>query len=63
MVKNIFQEYKIHNADVLIRDDISVDELIDVIEGNNISLIYISIKATANMSNAYTSIIKSTLSH
>lgn len=34
MVKNIFQEYKIHNADVLIRDDISVDELIDVIEGN-----------------------------
>lgn len=34
MVKQIFSLYKIHNADVLIREDISVDELIDVIEGN-----------------------------
>ena len=33
MVKNVMQEYKIHNADILIRDDISIDDMIDVIEG------------------------------
>jgi uncharacterized protein len=30
----ILKEYKIHNADVVIREDCTVDELIDVIEGN-----------------------------
>lgn len=35
-VKRICQEYKIHNADVLIREDCSLDELIDVIEGNRV---------------------------
>ena len=34
MVQRILSEYKIHNADVLLREDITVDELIDVIEGN-----------------------------
>mgnify|MGYP000931569679 CR=1 FL=1 len=34
MVKNILSEYKLHNADVLIHDDSTVDDLIDVIEGN-----------------------------
>lgn len=33
-VKNILSEYKIHNADVLVHDDSTVDDLIDVIEGN-----------------------------
>jgi uncharacterized protein len=33
-VKAILQEYKIHNADLLIRQDITGDQLIDVIEGN-----------------------------
>lgn len=33
-VKAIFQEYKIHNADVLFREDASADQLIDIIEGN-----------------------------
>jgi len=33
-VKNVLSEYKIHNADILIHDDSSVDDLIDVIEGN-----------------------------
>ena len=28
----ILQEYKIHNADVLFREDVTVDDLIDVIE-------------------------------
>ncbi|BDA44861.1 Developmentally-regulated GTP-binding protein 2 [Coccomyxa sp. Obi] len=30
----IFQEYKIHNAEVLFREDCDADDLIDVIEGN-----------------------------
>ena len=31
----IMQEYKMHNADVLVRDaDCTVDDLIDAIEGN-----------------------------
>ena len=30
-VKNILAEYKIHNADVLIHDDSTIDDLIDVI--------------------------------
>jgi ribosome-interacting GTPase 1 len=34
MVKNIFQEYKIHNAHVKFNGDYDVDELIDSIEGN-----------------------------
>ena len=28
------QEYKIHNAEVLFREDSDMDDLIDVIEGN-----------------------------
>lgn len=31
---SVLKEYKIHNADLLIREDISVDELIDVIDDN-----------------------------
>jgi len=33
-VKAILGEYKIHNADINLRQDATVDELIDVIEGN-----------------------------
>ena len=33
-VADILKEYKVHNADVLFRDDCSVDEFIDVVEGN-----------------------------
>lgn len=32
MVTRILQEYKIHNADVLLREDCTVDDFIDVIE-------------------------------
>lgn len=35
-VKAIMAEYKIHNADINIRQDATVDELIDVIEGNRV---------------------------
>jgi small GTP-binding protein len=34
MVYNILHEYKIHNADLLFREDCGPEELIDVIEGN-----------------------------
>ena len=34
MVGHVLREYRIHNADVLFREDASVDDLVDVIEGN-----------------------------
>jgi ribosome-interacting GTPase 1 len=36
--RNILSLYKMHNADVLIREDVTVDEFIDVVEGNRIYL-------------------------
>jgi len=34
LCSQILQEYRIHNADILFREDASVDEFIDIIEGN-----------------------------
>ena len=34
MVKSIFAEYRIHNAEVKFNGDYDVDDLIDAIEGN-----------------------------
>ena len=42
LIKIIFQDYKVHNVDVLIREDITVDDLIDVIEGIKIYLIQVT---------------------
>lgn len=36
LVKSILGEYRICNADVVLREDASVDDLIDVIEGNRV---------------------------
>ena len=36
LVQAVLHEYKIFNADVLLREDVTVDELIDVVEGNRI---------------------------
>lgn len=33
-VKSILAEYKIHNADITLRGDVTADDLIDVVEGN-----------------------------
>jgi len=33
-IYNILHEYKIHNCEILIREDITIDQFIDVIEGN-----------------------------
>lgn len=35
-VEQVLREYKWHNADVTLREDITVDQLIDVIEGNRV---------------------------
>ena len=32
LVQRILQEYKVHNADILVKEDASVDDLIDVLE-------------------------------
>lgn len=34
MVKNVCAEYKIHNIDILAREDVTIDDIIDKIEGN-----------------------------
>jgi small GTP-binding protein len=36
MVKSILAEYKIHNADIILRCDATPDDLIDVVEGNRV---------------------------
>jgi small GTP-binding protein len=36
--RNILHLYKMHNVDILIREDVTIDEFIDVIEGNRIYL-------------------------
>jgi ribosome-interacting GTPase 1 len=33
LCRNILHVYKIHNADILVREDCTVDEFIDIIEG------------------------------
>lgn len=35
-IKDVLKEFRIHNADVVIRDDITIDQLIDVVEANKI---------------------------
>ena len=34
LVKTILSEYRIHNADLILRCDATADELIDIVEGN-----------------------------
>lgn len=45
MVQHILHDYRIFNAEVLIREDITVDEFIDVVLGNRkyIRAIYVSV--------------------
>eukprot|EP00124_Ichthyophonus_hoferi_P005874 Ihof_evm1s1011 gene=Ihof_evmTU1s1011 len=35
-VKSVLSEYRIHNADIVVKDNCTVDDLIDVIEGNRL---------------------------
>jgi len=43
LVKSILSEYRIHNADILLKADVTSDDLIDVVEGNRtyIPVIYV----------------------
>ena len=36
LVKSILGEYRIHNADIVLRTDATTEELIDVVEGNRV---------------------------
>lgn len=36
LIRRVLSEWKIHNAEIIIREDVTVDELIDVIEGNRV---------------------------
>lgn len=47
--RNILSDWKIHNADVLVREDISTDEFIDVVLGNRkyINCLYVYNKIDA----------------
>lgn len=40
-VKAVLSEYKIHNADISFKCDASVDDLIDIIEGNRYSFFWV----------------------
>ena len=55
VVKNILSEYKIHNADVLVHDDSTIDDFIDIVEGTSTLK-----EETENTSNASTATIKLT---
>jgi ribosome-interacting GTPase 1 len=53
-VKNILSEYKIHNADILIHDDSTVDDFIDIVEGKHAPM-----QATGSTSRRCTATTKS----
>lgn len=36
IVKSVISEYKMHNCDILLKCDATIDDLVDVIEGNRI---------------------------
>lgn len=36
IIRSILNEYGIHNAEVILRDDVTIDQFIDVIEGNRV---------------------------
>lgn len=44
----VLQEYKIHNCEILFKEDCDVDDLIDVIEGNRrcVKCVYVYNKAS-----------------
>jgi C-terminal region of MMR_HSR1 domain len=53
-VKAVCNEYKIHNADITMREDCDIDDLVDVIEGSRVYIpcIYAVNKIVRSLSNA-----------
>lgn len=50
-IKDVLKEFRIHNADVVIREDITIDQLIDVIEGNKIYIHSIVVLNKCDLAN------------
>ncbi|MBN2110571.1 MAG: GTP-binding protein [Methanosarcinaceae archaeon] len=53
LIKAILADYKIHNAHVLIRDNIDVDQLIDVIMGNRVYIPSVTVVNKVDMADEY----------
>jgi small GTP-binding protein len=53
LIKAILNEYKIHNAHVLIREPIDVDQLIDVIMGNRVYIPAVVVVNKVDMADEY----------
>lgn len=53
LIKAILNEYKIHNAHVLIREKIDVDQLIDVIMGNRVYIPAVVVVNKVDMADQY----------
>ncbi len=53
LIKAILGDYKIHNAHVLIRDHINVDQLIDVIMGNRVYIPAVTVVNKVDMADQY----------
>ncbi|WP_292468034.1 GTP-binding protein [Methanolobus sp.] len=53
LIKAILNEYKIHNAHVLIRESIDVDQLIDVIMGNRVYIPAVVVVNKVDMADEY----------
>ncbi|MDG6244227.1 MAG: GTP-binding protein [Methanolobus sp.] len=53
LIKAILNEYKIHNAHVLIREAIDVDQLIDVIMGNRVYIPAVVVVNKVDMADEY----------
>lgn len=34
MVQSVLREYRLHSCDVVLREDVTIDQFIDVVEGN-----------------------------
>ncbi len=51
LVKSILNEYGIHNANVIIRQDVTADDLIDVIEKNRVYLDYLVVVNKIDLAN------------
>lgn len=54
LIKTILGEYKIHNAHVLIRENINMDQLIDVVMGNRVYVPAVVVANKVDMADEYT---------
>jgi small GTP-binding protein len=53
LIKAVLNDYKIHNAHVLIRDHINVDQLIDAVMGNRVYIPAVTVVNKVDMADEY----------